>query len=275
MFTRIADSIGWLTDYLRWRGASGAPLAMWHLAFCALAPAGRRIRAPLAHGRTVRLRARSDDLDAYRKIVVQGEYDLSDDRAAEIDRRVSRALAMGRRPLIIDAGGEVGLFAQLAARRWPRAEVLCVEPGRGDLAMARRNCSGLTNVRFRNAAIWGAADRMSGADRPGIDRSHEAVSLDQLLDERPEHSLVLLKLDVDDAASPALDPRSHFWDHRPVLVIEPHELQPRLHGSLDDLLSQTELQDSDWEMRDESLFIFPANRPGDRPSAAAPLAAAV
>ncbi len=291
MFRSFAAGLGWLADYMRWRGLAGLPLAVWHVGFCFLGPRGRRIKAPAGDGRTVRLRARSSDIRVYRKIVVQREYELSPDRAEAIDRRCARAQAAGRRPLIIDAGGNIGLFAQEAARRWPQADLLCVEPHRGNLAMARRNCTGLRNVRFRDAALWSAAGRLTPenldaregafsyrpaeADSRLADVSTEAVTIDALLEERPDAELVLLKMDIEGAEAEALAPDARFWAHRPAILIEPHDFLPGRSATLRGLLSQEDFHDADIEVRGEGLFVFPTERPELELHARAPLSLAV
>ncbi|MDF2232861.1 FkbM family methyltransferase [Albimonas sp. CAU 1670] len=286
----VAAGLGWLADYMRWKGALGVPLALWHAGFCFLAPRGRRIRAPAFGGRTVRLRARASDLRVYRKIVVQREYELSPDRADAVDRRCARAHAAGRRPLIIDAGGNVGLFSLQAALRWPQADILCVEPHRGNLAMARRNCTGLRNVRFRDAALWSAPGRLQPEDidaaegafayravdeeSPAGDVSAEAVTIDALLAERPDAELVMIKMDIEGAEAEALTPEADFWRHRPVILIEPHDFLPGRTATLRGLLAQEDFRDADWEIRGEGLLIFPTERPERELHGRAPLAIA-
>lgn len=268
--------LSWLADYLRWRGIAGLPLALWQAGFCRLAPRGRRLRAPVGDGRTARLRARTDDLDHYRRQIVRAEFEMSADRAAAVDRRCARARAAGRRPLIIDAHAGIGLFSQAAARRWPQAEVLCMEAHRGALALARRNCTGLRNLRFRDAALRrapdGAGDAWMGAEeadppdarasgRGLAEISGETVSIDSLLAERPDCDLVLLKLDDAGAEAEALDRQARFWRHRPALLIAPDGDVPARRDALRALLAQDDFRDADLELRDGGLFVFPTERP--------------
>ncbi len=266
MSARIGAGLVWLADYMRWRGAWGVVLLAWHLAFWRLAPQGRRIWAQAPGGR-VRLRARTSDFRVFRKIAVQGEYALDARRMAAIDRRIGTARARGRMPLILDAGGNIGLFSQMAARRWPQATVVCIEPVAGNLEMARANCAGLPNVSFRRAAVWSAPGRVTLEDpdaregafafRAADEGAVEAVTLDALLDALPDAELVLLKMDIEGAEKEALVPGARFWRHRPVILIEPHDFLPGRSATLRGLLSQPAYADADWEVRGESVFVFP------------------
>ena len=86
------------------------------------------------------------DLDVLREVIEGDAYGLR---------------ALQDRPLrtIVDVGGHVGAFAALAARLWPSAEVLSVEPNPRSCELLRSNVAGLSQVRVVEAAV-----RYDGAD---------------------------------------------------------------------------------------------------------------
>src|SRR5205823_6224497 len=92
-----------------------------------------------------------------RQTFVDRQYELS--WPAELGERIrvqyERLLADGRRPLIVDAGANIGAASLWFARMFPDAIIAAVEPEPGNAAVLRRNIEGRPNIRLFEAAIGG------------------------------------------------------------------------------------------------------------------------
>jgi FkbM family methyltransferase len=116
--------------------------------------------------------------------------------------------------VIVDIGAHVGVFAACAARRYPQARVLAVEPSPRALPFLRRN---ITANALRNAAVVPLAcgDRCGAATlyRRGPDMmstlyaapgtangsSVQVATLDRLFEDHAVERCALLKLDCEGA----------------------------------------------------------------------------
>lgn len=137
----------------------------------------------------------------------------------DVDGRDAYRLAELRlRPrTVLDVGAHIGCFAARARRRWPAAEMACVEPNPANLPALRRNVGAFARV-FACAATYSAGPvRLASTIYPGTDNtggSHviegarsahdklpivavEAMNLEQLLAKCEWPTVDLLKLDCE------------------------------------------------------------------------------
>ena len=82
------------------------------------------VRVHIEHGTT--------DAGTLDQAFIQCVYEPSPAAAAAID-------ALGRPPVVLDLGANIGLFSLWVARRWPGARVIAVEPLERNVAALRRN----------------------------------------------------------------------------------------------------------------------------------------
>ena len=259
----------WSANYLAWRGLAGLPLMVAH-----------RIRHRLARHRytvsdpvlgNITLRPRSADLHVFSQVVISGEYTAPPRYAAVLRSRIDAVLAQGRKPLIIDGGGNIGLVARAFATEFPMAQVVCVEPDAANHALAIENTRTCPNVTVLRAALWshdtvldledGSVDtwayKYGETATASGDNRVDALSIDSLIARFPGSDLVLLKLDIEGAEKQALHADAHFWSLRPILYVEPHDWFDGQSGSLTGLLRQPGYHDADWIISGENILVFP------------------
>lgn len=100
-------------------------------------------------------RSGSEDLALVR--VVLGEEFYAADWPVPARERLERAysaiLSRGRRPVIVNGGGYIGLSAIWFARAWPEAKVVSIEPDPANLELLRGNLDGRAGHTIIAAAL--------------------------------------------------------------------------------------------------------------------------
>lgn len=70
---------------------------------------------------------------------------------------------------ILDLGAYCGYAAVFLARRFPHAEIVCIEPSGANFQMLTLNTAAYSRIRRLNVAIWGHTSRLDVADTTGGD----------------------------------------------------------------------------------------------------------
>jgi len=177
-------------------------------------------------GQVCYLRHHANDLGAFEDVVLAGEY--------EPPPAVARWLASrDPGPRILDLGGHVGLFGLDAARRWPNARIVALEPDGGNVALYRRavqrNNLGQTievlaraaytePAQLRSAGALGVSSYLSAGAGEHPSAFVDAVDVLPLM-----HDADLVKMDIEGGEWAILaDPRS-AGAAGPAIVMEFHE----------------------------------------------------
>src|SRR5438046_10692668 len=110
----------------------------------------------LTFGTTTRnfhFRAQSSDEKVIRQIFIDRHYELRRlKRAAELMDYAARQGAGGLRPLVVDAGANIGASAIHFVANVPAARVVAIEPDRANFELLSRNVEGL-DVDAVNGAL--------------------------------------------------------------------------------------------------------------------------
>ncbi len=137
---------------------------------------------------------------------------------------------------ILDLGANVGYAAVYFARRWPRAEILAVEPAAGNLDLLLKNAGPWPQITCLQAAVWSRATLVSVANpdaEPNAFRMTEAGN--GTTTPVAAHTVAefaacqgcerwdLVKMDVEGAEAAILRDASDWLDRVGVLVIELHD----------------------------------------------------
>ncbi len=109
---------------------------------------------PLKGFGSVWLRYGDSDAAVAHQVFAGREYDLKRFAQYErVDAAYQAILARGGRPVIVDAGANIGLTAMWFAREFPSALVVAIEPDPSNLIVARKNLANFGNVKLVEAAI--------------------------------------------------------------------------------------------------------------------------
>jgi FkbM family methyltransferase len=131
----------------------------------------------------------------------------------------------GRRPLIIDAGANIGASPIYFLSQYPGAVVVAVEPERNNCRLLRANCEGL-DVRLIEAALCGQPGPRFLSD-PGLSDWGFRVS-DQGLYEVRDYPIdtyapVILKIDIEGGEKDLFSGDVSWLAVMPIVIIELHD----------------------------------------------------
>ena len=183
---------------------------------------------------TIHIRPTDSDADTFIQVFVGGCYDLSN--FAQYQRVVAayeRIQSAGGRPVIIDAGANVGAAAKWFSRKFPNAFVVAVEPDPGSAELCRKNLRGAPNAMVVEAAVGstaGAVNVVANKDSVGIrtERSETGraaiITIPEAVRLAGEGArLFIAKIDIEGFESDLFAQHTDWATDAPVVVVEPHD----------------------------------------------------
>lgn len=172
------------------------------------------------------------------------EFDLpTGPIGTRVAERLAQRLQAGGRPLIIDAGANVGATAVYFTLMYPDATVVAVEPQSDNFSSLESNTRALPNVVRKQAALHGEAGchldvvqpESRGADAFRTVAASEAgtglhklerigtCTIRSLLDEFPGHFPFILKVDIEGHEKEIFAADPDLLDRFDVIFFEPHD----------------------------------------------------
>lgn len=200
----------------------------------------RVCRRQILYDRTLRRRIEIEvrdrvDLGTIGQVFLNEDYGLAKlARCAEILAFRENVVAAGKRPLIIDCGGNIGLASRYFVDNHPGARVLCIEPDPGNARQARRN-NPSPSVQVYENAIGSEPSRGRIID-PGwgnnafrIDRSEagetEIITIDSLLQAHDPAQYVpfIAKIDIEGFEAELFSRNTEWIQRFPLVIVELHD----------------------------------------------------
>lgn len=206
------------------------------------------------------------DLGTLGQVFTSEHYELGKlPRCAELLAFRDAVLAAGQKPLIIDAGGNVGFASRYFADNHPGSAVVCIEPDAGNAAQARRN-NDAQRVTVLQAALGSEASRgrivNAGAENNAfrIDRSAEGsveiVSINDLLLRyaQPEFVPFIAKIDIEGFETELFSRNTEWIERFPLLIVELHDWMLPRSASTGPFLRAISAHDRDFLYFGENVF---------------------
>ena len=181
-------------------------------------------------------RPSSTDESVIRQVFQQQQYSLHNLRRwPDIQGLVARNASQGRRPLVIDAGANIGASTVYFATKVPGSKVLAIEPVTNNVDILRRNTAGL-DVEVIHAALSANAGISKVVD-PGLgfwgfrteaalDKGDGVVNVtipDLLLTHREGCFPFAVKIDIEGAEREVFSANTEWIEHIPVIIVELHD----------------------------------------------------
>ena len=224
--------------------------------------------------RSFRYRAGTSDEPVMQQIFVQRDYDVTRlSRVADIVGFYQLLLTLGREPLIIDAGANIGAGTLYFADTWPAARVIAIEPDTANMDLLRGNTGGLPNVSCIHAALAAHTGELLLVD-PGIGpwgfralpasqvsaeatvREHiPALGMEDLLGQLPrDYAPFICKIDIEGGERDLFADATDWIDRFPLLVIELHDWFFPRQGASHNFLHEMSVRERDFVYIGENIF---------------------
>lgn len=101
------------------------------------------------------MRAGDSDVEVVRQIFLENQYQLRPAVEARVRARYDSIIGSGRKPIIVDAGANIGASSMWFRREYPAAAIVAVEPDPQNLRVLRMNAEGRGEIDVVPAAIGG------------------------------------------------------------------------------------------------------------------------
>lgn len=211
---------------------------------------------------TVNIRPGDSDFQTLRQVFRNQDYEILIKAAADRVRdRYNAILALGKQPVIIDAGANIGAASLWFHQNYPGAAVVAIEPDPGNVDVLRRNAAG-KDIHVIDAAI-GSEEGYAALHNEGeswavqatrADSGCRIVTVENALRRIPNGELFIVKVDIEGFESDLFASNTGWLDDVFALYFEPHDwLLPgkRTSGSF-----QREIAKRDFELflRGENLI---------------------
>ena len=220
--------------------------------------------------RQLHYRKDSSDEAVIAAILGRQQYDLGHIvRVAELMDYAKRAEASGRKPLIVDAGANIGAASIFFAAKMPGARIVAIEPDQENFQLLCRNVEGL-GVETINAAVSSTAGRARVVD-PGRgpwayrtqpvaddDTATGAVPRITINDIFQAHTVAtypfIVKIDIEGAEADLFSGNTEWVARSPLIIVELHDwLLPKAKTSRPFLQCISRL-DRDFIYRGEDVY---------------------
>lgn len=190
------------------------------------------------------MRYRDSDAAVIRQVFSRREYDLKKyPQERRLQAAYETALAAGQTPLIIDCGANIGIASIWFAKRYPKAQIVAIEPDPGNLNMCRPNVAPFANIRLVEGAIGAEAGAVELASptgqgyavrtertESGSTRIYTIAELRALAG--PNAKLLLVKVDIEGFEADLFSTSTEWLDDTAALIVEPHDwMLPGKHSS--------------------------------------------
>lgn len=174
------------------------------------------------------------DRATFWQVLVEQQYNMSSfPHFQELKQAYNKLLSEGRRPVIVDAGANIGLSTIWFARLFPKAVVIAVEPEAGNCELLARNVESYSNVQIVRGGLWSHRETLavsnpnagSAAFRvdetratDGSDNYIVGYTVDELVEQVSEGALFVVKIDIEGAQKQVFKANTG-WVGRVYLII--------------------------------------------------------
>lgn len=180
---------------------------------------------------SISVRAGDSDFDTLRQVFRNQDYEIVTTAAADrVRARYDAIVASGKRPVIVDAGANIGAASLWFRHQYPQAAVIAIEPDPANVTMLKKNVTG-TDIRVLDAAI-GSEEGFVALHNDGAswavqtERSSSGLRIVTVLDavaEVPDAELFIVKVDIEGFESDLFETNTGWIDQADVIYIEPHD----------------------------------------------------
>lgn len=227
--------------------------------------------------RSLYIRRGSSDTHLVGQVIVDRAFDLTRlPRIEELRVLLSECRAGGVRPLIIDAGANIGLSSVALSAQCPDALVVAIEPEPGNFQLLVANTEGLPVlplpcaladtpgccvIEDPGAGEWGYRTHAASADSTGANLVG-TVTIDEILDAHAGECVPFIaKLDIEGAESDVFAGEASWVDRVPLIIVEPHDWMLPRQRSAQPLFRRLARADRDFVWIGDNLFSMAIDLP--------------
>jgi FkbM family methyltransferase len=193
-----------------------------------------RLHFKIRDGGRIAIRRQNSDYDTFRQVFERREYSIGNEAVeADIQSLYSSILSNGQKPIIIDAGANIGLATLWFKAQYPKATVIAIEPDLENFAMLKENVIASDTALLVNAAVgslpgsvslirdtsmgWAVKTRRTQENGISIITIDDAIAL------VPNGVPLIVKIDIEGFESDLFGDNLAWLDATFAVFIEPHD----------------------------------------------------
>jgi FkbM family methyltransferase len=181
----------------------------------------------------VHIRAGDSDMAAIRQVFIDRQYDLSSPSHLQVrmQERYEAMLAAGEKPIIVDAGANIGAAALWFESEFPQAKIVSIEPDPSNASVLRRNVAGRPNCVVLEAAVGSVGGRVSlvhegmswGIRTERSEHGIEVVTIEDAFRASGGTTPFIVKIDIEGFESDLFSANTDWVNRCDAVIIEPHD----------------------------------------------------
>lgn len=259
-----------LLKFIRVFGITGG-IGLWFSLLMQSNAASLVLRVP---GMAAPIHLRQRDLPIFWQILVMQENDFQSlPQAARMSTIYKRILAEGKRPLIVDCGGHIGMSSVWFASRFPEAVIYCVEPDQSNFNLLQQNTKSYANVTLLRGGVWNRSchleisNPLSGSasfqlrevldPTPAQESSLlRAYTIEEIVHKEDASRLFLVKIDIEGAEAQVFQESTKWLEDTTMVIIELHDWLLPGQGTSKNLFKRLGENNFDVVIRGENLLLF-------------------
>lgn len=183
--------------------------------------------------RKIYIRRKNSDLSCIRQVLRDFEYRIiSEEIQRNLFGEYKKVIESGFRPVIVDAGANIGAASIWFSELYPLASVVAIEPDQSNAALLRRNLAGVPGSIVIEAAVGGAAGHVATqwADGDGwaiqTERANTGIPIVTIADAVamiPNAKLFIAKIDIEGFEDDLFSKNTEWIDKAEAIFVEPHD----------------------------------------------------
>lgn len=221
------------------------------------------------------LRETIADHATFKQCLVTNQYDfLGLPQAARLQQIYQAAVAAGTKPLIIDAGANIGLATLWFAKHFPAAQVVAIEPDDNNFDLLRRNTRHLgDSVTLIQGGVWyrsarlgilnptaGAAAFRVGELPEGTTSGVPAYSIDEICELAGNANPLIVKLDIEGSQAQLFSANTDWVARTNLITLELDDWLFPWQGTSHNFFRCLSQHPFDYLLHKESIFCFRDDR---------------
>lgn len=173
----------------------------------------------------------------------------------------------GIRPLIVDAGANIGASAAFFAMTYPTAKIIAIEPEANNFALLRQNTAGL-NVECLNAGLSSSRGRLKVSNPDAeewafrTEATHEeggipSVTISDIYRQECDPGAAfpfIVKIDIEGAEADVFARGTDWFQKTPMVIVELHDWLMPKQGTTAGFLKCITGQPRDFITANENVF---------------------
>jgi FkbM family methyltransferase len=227
-----------------------------------------RIQAPNGASQELYFRDGTSDYACLEQVFKFQHYSTEHFRRnSELLEFVRRRSVSGKRPLIVDAGANIGASAAFFAMTYPTAKIVAIEPEANNFALLLQNTKGL-NVECLNAGLSSSRGRLKvidpNAEEWGFrtEATHEdsgipSVTISDIYQRECRSGAAfpfIVKIDIEGAEADVFARDTDWFRQTPIVIVELHDWLMPKQGTTAEFLKCIAGQPRDFITAHENVF---------------------